>query len=241
MTELSRFPEVQKWLDKTFEAHPERKNPVNFDFNKHRLDGNYLKVVMAVHRFKKIPMLDGRDKKLANQLLIDCKNILKRGFEDSEAEMMKKVDSLIQKNPNSRFTKVLKEQFEEKDYSLKTTVLHDLKAARNQNILQKLVAKIEGTVSAPHKRYYSSVNETLKMTSVILSRSPDMKNEEIINLLQGVQNNLKETRERLNIKKSSSTEVALEKLVDRASSEKTLEKRSEAIRELRQANVNVKR
>jgi hypothetical protein len=238
LTELKQYPRVQEWLNKTFEAHPEKKKRIYFDINKDKLDGNYLRVAMAVHDFRKNPLNTSADKKLAQKLMDDCRNILNRPFgskiateegeiiSTKEDEIKRKVDQFCQKNPKSRLTNGLQERFNAKELSLATRLAHDLRAARNQNLFQSLVEKIESALSSRKENYYITVNGVLTEAIVRLQAEPKMTKENAVSLMSVSLKGLRQQRELVGIARKSTAEIILEKLMARTESDITLAKKS---------------
>jgi hypothetical protein len=235
LTELTDHPDVQKWLDQTFEANKAEKKRIFFVINKDRLDGNYLRVAMAVHEFRKNPLNSAQDKVLAQQLMSDCRAILAGKYSDKEARIQSKVDVFCLDNPKCRLNKGLEERFNAKAPSLSTSIIHDLKAARNQNLLQRAVEKIESVLSSRKEQYYTSVRELLtEAINQVATKKPDMTKAEVVRFLSDTLANVIYKKDVCGISKKSTSEIALEKLITRTQSEDTLTRKSGAIAQLKE-------
>ncbi len=211
-TELSEHPSVKDWLEKTFEAHPEKKEPIFFNPSKDQLDGNYLRVAMAIHAFRKNPMISGEEKIAAKKLLQDCKNILRRPFSNKENEIKIVVDEFLKKYPNSKLSSQLSARFEAKEPTMQEKVIHDLKAARNQSLLQRIVESIESTLSSKRENFYNTVRDSL--TSAINTLSDKSKSkEEIVQILRETNKTIEKTRNECGISNSSRIENTIDKLI----------------------------
>lgn len=215
-TELSEHPSVKDWLEKTFEAHPEKKSQVFFNPSKDRLDGNYLRVVMAIHAFRQNPLIGSEEKIAAKKLLQDCKNILNRSFVNKEDEIKGKVDAFILKYPNNKLTTQLKVRFEAKEPSLQERMIHELKAARNQSLLQRIIEGIESIVSSKREKYYTTVRSSLTDAINKISADPPKTQQEIVTILRETYKAIHDERLESGISKESRSEDILGKMITHA-------------------------
>jgi hypothetical protein len=216
-TELNKHPRVQEWLDKTFEkhlkAHPEERQRNFFNIRKDRLDCNYLRVAMAVHALRKIPMISRDDKKASKKLLDDCKNILRKPFTDKEKEIEHKVEEFHKKYPDSKLSRVLQERFMAKEASLQERMCHELKAARNQSFLQRVLEGIKSVLSPRREEYYDAVKSSLTRAVLAISSPPERSKEQIVTALRDALKNINEKREAAGFSKESTTEKVLTRLI----------------------------
>lgn len=212
-TELSEHPRIKEWLDKTFEAHPEKKTHIFFNPSKDRMDGNYLRVVMAVHAFRQNPLISTKEQMAAIKLLEDCKNILKRPYSDKEKEMKFKVDEFIKNFPQSKLSHQLKVRFEAKELPLQNRIIHELKAARNQSLLQRIIEGIEKTLSSRKEKYYNAIESSLAQTMSELYSKPNMAKEDLQKLLGQSNVAIKNARSEAGMTTKSRTEKTLDKLI----------------------------
>lgn len=211
-TELQQYPRIQEWLSTTFESQSE-KTPIYFDLQKDRMDGNLLRVTMAVHAFRKNPLVRQKEKLDARTLLKDCQNILTRPYSDKEAEIKLRVDNFCQKHPSSKLTSLLHDRFMAKEQPLHERMCHELKAATNQNLLKKLIEKIESVLSPQREAYYQSVKNSLSHAIDTISTKPMPSKNHIVKILQQSLHNIKYQREKTGITRESSTEKTLAHLI----------------------------
>lgn len=228
MTELRDHPRVQEWLDKTFEAKPEKKQNIFFDINKDPVDKNYLRVTIAAHQFLKNPLNSKKERKMAEALIQDCKNILKRPYSDKEGEIESRVERFCQENKASRLTRLLTTQFTAKAPSITERVLHDLKAANNQTLFQRLVESIDIALSKKKEQHYSLTQDILSEAIKTIDSDKTMSPEKITATLKIAKEQIKHSRTKHDISKPSRVEKSLEKLQKRSESKVTLQRKAES-------------
>lgn len=138
-------------------------------------------------------------------------------------------------HPNSRLTKGLKERFDTKSPTLAERTVHDLKAAKNQILLQKFVELMERVLSAPKDRYYTVVNQALQMAIDYISDKPEKGKEQIHTFLRGVRDTVVAQRLHCGISVKSHSEKVLDQLIvraqfDLATSQQSTKQNQESVR-----------
>lgn len=209
-TELQGFPEIKKWLELTFTPIQNKKR-LYFDPSKDRLDGNYLRVVMAVHRFQNKESTLGLGVHETDQLLRDCRRIMGQQHDDKEAMIEGAVNAFITNNPKHSINNLLKERLTAKRKTFREKVKHELTGLFNRTILQQIIHSLSKTFSEKYRNMYESIKNEIRDVLDNIDATGDLKT-----LLRTACRNVANDRERLGIKKLFDGELAIEKMVEAA-------------------------
>lgn len=208
--ELENSPEIKQWLETTFEPIKQKRR-LYFDPSKDRLDGNYLRVVMAVHRFQNKEAVLGFGIEESDQLLRDCRRVLVEDHEDKEAMLERVVDAFIKNNPKHGINKLLRARFSAKKKTFRQQVKHEISAVFNRTILQQIIHSLSKTLSGSYRNMYDVIKEQTQYVLDNIDRT-----DNVIGLLRRSLNQIQEARQKLGINRSFEGEIALEQMMSAA-------------------------